>query len=298
MTPTILILAYCVLTAVASLFGGWLPSLIKLTHLRQQLMMSLVSGLMLGVALLHLLPHSVEYLPSISAVAASMLGGVLVMFFLVRLFHVHSHDSADHHHHGDDHAHSDHEHDDHEHKHRPGRKHQISWAGLFVGLVIHSLLDGVAMAASVVADSSHDQQGFSLLGVGTFLAVFLHKPLDSLAITSLMRTGNWSARSRSVVNVLFALSCPLGAIIFWAGTSQMIAGHNALLGYALAFSAGFFLCIALSDLLPEVSFHSHDRVKLTAVLLLGVAIAMGIEMTHSHDHHHDDGPEPHEHHEH
>ena len=86
MTPTILILAYCVLTVVASLFGGWLPSLIKLTHLRQQLMMSLVSGLMLGVALLHLLPHSVEYLPSISAVAASMLGGVLVMFFLVRLF--------------------------------------------------------------------------------------------------------------------------------------------------------------------------------------------------------------------
>ena len=44
---------------------------------------------------------------------------------------------------------------------------------------------------------------------------------------------------------------------------------------ALAFSAGTFLCIALSDLLPELQFHQHDRVKLSAALLAGIALAWG-----------------------
>jgi zinc and cadmium transporter len=41
---------------------------------------------------------------------------------------------------------------------------------------------------------------------------------------------------------------------------------------ALAFSAGTFLCIALSDLLPELQFHSHDRFKLSVALLAGVGL--------------------------
>jgi zinc and cadmium transporter len=44
---------------------------------------------------------------------------------------------------------------------------------------------------------------------------------------------------------------------------------------ALAFSAGTFLCIALSDLLPELQFHSHDRLKLSLALLAGMAL-MGV----------------------
>jgi len=45
---------------------------------------------------------------------------------------------------------------------------------------------------------------------------------------------------------------------------------------ALAFSAGAFICIALSDLLPEVQFHSHDRVALTLAFLLGIGLAYGM----------------------
>ena len=40
-----------------------------------------------------------------------------------------------------------------------------------------------------------------------------------------------------------------------------------------AFSAGVFLCISLGDLLPEVHFHRHDRLKLSAALLFGVGLA-------------------------
>ena len=42
---------------------------------------------------------------------------------------------------------------------------------------------------------------------------------------------------------------------------------------ALAFSAGVFLCISLSDLLPEVQFHSHDMWMLSGALLTGVGLA-------------------------
>ncbi len=44
---------------------------------------------------------------------------------------------------------------------------------------------------------------------------------------------------------------------------------------ALAFSAGTFLCIALSDLLPELQFHSHDRLKLSISLIAGFCLMAG-----------------------
>ena len=35
---------------------------------------------------------------------------------------------------------------------------------------------------------------------------------------------------------------------------------------------------------PEVAFHDHDRGKLTATFLLGIAIAIGVENLPGHDH--------------
>ena len=287
MSPAVLLSLYCVPIMLASLAGGWLPSLIKMTHLRRQLIMSLVSGVMLGVALLHMLVHAVE-LTAIRWVGGAMLCGILTMFFLLRVFHVHSHgpDERD-----------DANDDDHDHVcDHVGERHRLSWGGLFLGLAIHSLLDGVALGASVVAESGHEHAVGTVAGLGTFFAVFLHKPLDALSITSLMHAENWSATHRHVVNGAFALICPCGAFSFWLGASQIAHGQQTLVGCALAFSAGFFLCIALSDLLPEVMFHTHDRAKLAMALLIGVAVAIAIELTHSHvnhgekkdhqDHHH------------
>ncbi len=58
-----------------------------------QMIMSLVSGIMLGVAVLHMLPNAIQLIP-IEQVAYSMLAGILVMFFLLRIFHVHYHGEA------------------------------------------------------------------------------------------------------------------------------------------------------------------------------------------------------------
>ncbi len=49
-----------------------------------------------------------------------------------------------------------------------------------------------------------------------------------------------------------------------------------MVGCGLAFSAGVFLCISLSDLLPELEFHAHDRVVLSLALIAGIALAYAI----------------------
>jgi zinc and cadmium transporter len=154
---------------------------------------------------------------------------------------------------------------------------------MLFGLGLHTMMDGVALAASVAADSSHGAW-LGLAGLGTFLAVALHKPLDAFSIGSVMSKGGWSVRGRALVNFCFSLACPVGALLFWLGATQLDSGTNVVVGSGLAVSAGFFICIALADLLPEVHFHDHDRGKLTLSLFLGVLLAIGIENLPGHQH--------------
>ncbi|MCA9021216.1 MAG: ZIP family metal transporter, partial [Planctomycetaceae bacterium] len=126
-----------------------------------------------------------------------------------------------------------------------------------------------------------------LFGLGTFLAIALHKPLDAVSITSLMAASGWSVGWRNAVNIGFAMMCPLGAVLFFLGVQQFSENQHIIIGCALAFSAGVFLCISLGDLLPEMEFHSHNRFRLSFVLLLGIALAYGIgflEPEHAHQH--------------
>jgi zinc and cadmium transporter len=175
----------------------------------------------------------------------------------------------------------------------------LSWIGAAVGLTFHTLINGIALGASVEAEA----QGGSgvLLGLGTFLVIFLHKPFDALAIGTLMAAGGWSRPARHLVNAAFALVIPVGVVLFHLGASQYTEAGHVFLGSALAFAAGTFVCIAASDLLPELQFHAHDRFKLTMALAAGLAFAVVIGQfeTAGHDHHHDpvvEGVEaPHDH---
>jgi zinc and cadmium transporter len=301
MWPLVLITVYCALIVAASLLGGWLPRLVHLTHRRMQMMMSFVGGIMLGVALLHLLPHAVSVSGALDKVSFAALLGVLTVFMMIRVFRVHQHGVDDQlrHEHADDHecgerCHelsphaSPHEHAHHErdhHERRATHSYRLSWLGLFFGLAIHTLIDGVALAASVAAEA-HAHHTLTLIGLGTFLAVLLHKPLDALSITAVMAAGGWKGASINLVNVLYSAMCPLGAIAFYAGMHQMGAHQDLVVGLALAFAGGVFLCISLADILPEVQFHSHDRLWLTVLLLAGVLVAFGIgylEPSHAHD---------------
>jgi zinc and cadmium transporter len=286
-TP-VLIAIYGGLIILASLAGGWLPIAARLTHTRLQVAISFVSGLMLGVGLLHMLPHAWHQLRSIDRAVLWLLGGFLVMFFAQRFFHFHHHDVPDEAAEHDHFSHSDHEHCEHSLAEQSARR--LSWVGAAVGMTLHSLLDGVALAASVQAEAD----GSWARGLGAFLVILLHKPFDAMAISTLMRAGGRSKYSCHLVNGLFAVAIPVGVALFYLGASRSGTIESGVLGAALAFAAGTFLCIATSDLLPEIQFHTHDRIKLSFALMagLGVAVLIGRFETSGHDHHDHDHEAP------
>lgn len=277
LSPAWLLFVYCLLVLVASLAGGWLLLLIHLNHRRLQLAVSFVAGLMLGIALLHFLPDANEKLQSLDQTVKWLLGGFLVMFFVQRFFHFHHHDLPE----GDPEDCCGHDHDhDHaerhaEHAHTLADKSakQLSWVGTVLGLTVHSLLDGLALAAAVVGARDDG----TLAGAGVALVVILHKPFDAMAVTTLMAAGGSSKFSRHVLNGAFALASPLGALMCYFGAQHLGENNPVVLGRALAFCAGSFLCIASSDLLPELQFHSHDRFKLSFMLLAGLTVAILIK---------------------
>lgn len=292
--PTAALLTYyCVFILLASIAGGMIPVWFRLTHRWMEFAVSFVAGLMLGVALLHMLPHALLDAAAAEPAAVNRavmtmmvwtLVGFLTMFFIERFFSYHHHDvpldideaerlagdvTCKHVHHG--------------HGHPGHAAHDLTWSGAALGLFLHSLLNGVALGASV----QHADGGSSLAGLGTFLVIFLHKPFDAMTIGMLMARGGSALWWRHVVNALFSLAIPLGVLIFYFGLmpGESQEGGSMVAAYALAFSAGTFLCIASSDLLPELQFHQHDRVKLSAALMLGLGVAIAVAWAETLTHH-------------
>jgi zinc and cadmium transporter len=266
-SPAGQIAVYCVLVALASLVGGWVLLVVRLTHLRLQMAGSFVAGLMMSMALLHFIPHAASQNHSVDQTMLWVLAGFLAIFFLQRFFPHHHHDVSE---------------------GAPERggatpdaggpptlaersARHLSWIATTVGMTLHSLVGGVALAAAVSAGAREESRW---LGLGTALVIILHKPFDALAVSTVMTASGSSRSSRHLVNTLFSLVTPLGAVLFYAGVSHFAADNPVVLGGALAFSAGTFLCIAGTGLLPEMQFHSHDRAKLSLALLAGVAIAV------------------------
>ena len=274
--PTLLVV-FCLSIVAVSLIGGLLPLATVLSHTRLQVYLSFSAGAMLGAAFFHMLPEAVR-LGSPATLNWSAFG-LLALFFLERFFAFHHHEAPD-------------QPDDpcpthpHEHVDRAGHSAgvidsgapggggavkgtSLHWGAAAFGLAAHSLAGGVALASAAAANAEV-RHGLGAAAWGVFIATLVHKPADALTIVSLMlRAGapRWQAH---VVNLGFALMIPTGAALFFVGVDRLnpIAAAN-LTADALAFSAGTFLCIALSDLLPELQFHAHDRLKLSVALLGG-----------------------------
>ena len=302
----LLLLGYASLIVAASLIGGWLPMIMRLTHTRLQVLISAVAGFMLGVALLHLMPHALMEAGTTppQTLMGAVLAGFLAVFLLERFFSFHTHELP-----GvedDDHAH-------HAHDQPLGHTERGSgWFGALLGLSVHSILAGFALAAAFASDaeldhpesdphagrthhdphghghghghdhadgpvghSIHEATGFEetlgLPGLTVLLAILAHKPLDSFTVLALAHRAGLHGRRAHLLNAVFALAVPLGLGLGVAGLS--VFASPALTAFAVAFAAGTFLCVSLSDLLPEVHFHRHDRVKLTLSLLLGLGLA-------------------------
>jgi zinc and cadmium transporter len=217
--------------------------------------------------------------------------GVVGMFCIERFIAPHSHevDGGGHHPNGHDCGHH------HEHPHEPAvvalpvrEMHRAAapavagWMAV-LGLTIHTFMNGVGLAGAVEAGVAERASlapasvvAVTFPGWALFLAIVLHKPADALAISTVLSRKGVSRQKLLVVQACFACMVPIGAAAFLLAR-QVLQDNLAsqLTGAALAFSAGTFLFIALSDLLPEVQFHQHDRIPLFLALILGVGF-MGL----------------------
>jgi zinc and cadmium transporter len=278
---------YSAAILAVSLFGGSVPFLGKVTHSRLQLYLSLSAGVMLGASFFHVMPDAMEMAGGGFGWWMSL--GAVGLFCIERFIAPHSHEVSSK-------LQMEHEHEpgcEHDHEHRAAPS-VAGWMAV-LGLTIHTFMNGVGLAGAVQFDFEKGSPSpWMLPGLALFLAIALHKPADALAISTVLSRKGVSGAKIRLVQLGFALMVPIGAGAFMA-TSGKIEGHlrNQLTGAALAFSAGTFLFIALSDLLPEVQFHRHDRVPLTLALVLGVLFMGGIALLEPHEGgEHDNEAEP------
>jgi zinc and cadmium transporter len=266
---------------LVSLMGGSVPLLGKVTHSRLQYYLSLSAGVMLGASFFHVMPDALE-MAGEKWFGWSISLGVIGLFCIERFVAPHSHESSSK-------LQSDHDHEpgcEHDHEHHAAPS--VSGWMAVLELTVHTFMNGVALGAAVNGDLQTAAM-MSLPGWAIFLAVILHKPADALAISTVLSRKGVSRGKLSLVQLGFASMIPIGAAAFiWTKDSLTTDLQKVLTGAALAFSAGTFLFIALSDLLPEVQFHRHDRFRLFATLVAGV-VFMGViayleDVGGAHDH--------------
>jgi zinc and cadmium transporter len=260
--------AYSAAILAGAVTGGALP-LIGRTQ-RSDALLSFSAGVMLGAAFLHMLPEAVEGAGLVTI--PWVLFGFLVLFLLERFVLVHvcaepgpsprlvaepapAPESLR--------AHPGHA---HAHEATGCEVHTLGLAA-FVGLSLHTMVDGFALGA---ANSQ------AALGMFVFLAILAHKVPASFSLSSILRAEGYGRRQAMLMNATLALMVPLGAALY-LGLRNLFPADR-FTACALAASAGTFLHLALSDILPDLHRRGGSRLRLSGALVAGVVLMWGLRM--------------------
>ena len=144
--------------------------------------------------------------------------------------------------------------------------HTFSTTVLF-GDAIHNFIDGVVIALS-----------FNLsfeAGVATTIAVFFHEVPQEIGDFGVLLHAGYTKAKVFLYNLLTALTTPIGAVFGYIAL-PFISGF---LPQLIAFAAGSFIYIAVSDLMPELRHKTKgaDLIHLVPIFL-GILIIWGVGM--------------------
>ncbi len=143
----------------------------------------------------------------------------------------------------------------------------------FLGLSVHTLFDGVALGSAVTRG----------VGFMAFVAIAAHKVPSSLSLASIFKSEGKNGPAILLYATAFGLMVPAGAVIYFALNAALEFGSFA--AQALAFSAGTFLYIAVSDLLPHVNRHGKEgRSRSILALALGLLVMFALTFVTGHEH--------------
>ncbi len=217
-------------------------------------LVSLSAGVLLGTALLHVLPEAFEGTAGAHALFATLLGGLL-FFWLLEKTELYRHD---HHHEGDGHEH--HHHSDAERAGRGG-------LSVLVGDTVHNFCDGVIIAAAFLADPK--------LGLVTALAIMAHEIPQEVGDYIVLLNAGFSRRRALAYNALSGLASVVGGVAAYF----LIGPWGAALPYLLVVAASSFIYVAVADLLPQLQQRLSWRDTLTQVVWLGAGLLVVVLAT-------------------
>ncbi|KAH3664139.1 hypothetical protein OGAPHI_004853 [Ogataea philodendri] len=139
-----------------------------------------------------------------------------------------------------------------------------------LGLIIHALTDGIALAASVLSapDSSTD-----LGSMFVVFAIFIHKLPTCFALASLLLAEGLS-RIEILHHVgIFSLSSPAGAFLTYLFVTMAInVDLNEAAGELLVFSGGAFLFVAFHALHETLHQNQRPNDKRSQFKALGICL--------------------------
>jgi len=198
-------------------------------------LISYAVGTLVGVALIALVPEALEALPARGAMV-TMAAGILCFFVLEKaVIWRHCHHDEDCH------------------------VHSTAASLVIIGDAFHTFVDGAVIAAAVLTSVP--------LGVTTALAVAAHEIPQEVGDVAILLRAGYSRGRALTLNVLSGL----GGI---AGAGAMVLASRALpqvLPYVLAFAAGNFLYVAMSDLIPDLH-RGNDTGGVRQFLLISAGI--------------------------
>ncbi|KAF8455377.1 Zinc/iron permease [Terfezia claveryi] len=125
-----------------------------------------------------------------------------------------------------------------------------------LGLVIHSLADGIALGAS--STTSNLSLSFVI-----FLAILLHKAPASFALSSVLLKSGLSKRTARTHLLIFSLAAPAGALATWVVVSILGGVDDKAkmawwTGVLLLFSGGTFLYVAMHTMQLHAAGHEGE----------------------------------------
>jgi zinc and cadmium transporter len=207
------------------------------------------AGALLAAAFLDLLPEALSDHMHERTLAITLIG-FLAFFVLERSL------SWFHHHHD--------ENEKHDHTSRN------VWL-IIIGDTLHNLIDGLAIGASFLISPA--------TGIVTTVAIAAHEIPQEMGDFGLMLSKGMRRRRILAVNAISALATVVGAIVIYGFEDQLHIPETSL----LALTAGFFIYIAASDIIPVI--HAEKKKRLaniqTIILIFGV-IFVGVTSSYAH----------------
>lgn len=209
------------------------------TERSEMLLLSFAAGVLLSTAFLELLPEAIARSRDDRHVFVAALAAMIGFFFLERFLHgFHVHEES---------------------------RAVASRYMILIGDAVHNFVDGVVIAASFLASPA--------IGLTTTLAVVAHEIPQEIADYGILVRGKLSPRNALLVNFLSGLTAMVGCLAcFWI--RSMVEPN---LGWFLMATAGMFIYVSASDLIPELHQPAHrGQGTYTVAFVAGIALMAGV----------------------